>query len=220
MRKRALILALAVLPVLAAVGAAVAAGAFDGPKNSTARFHDIEQAKAAGYTAVIDKAGLQCIAQVSEGAMGIHMLNPDLLFDGGKVDADKPELLVYERRNDGSMKRSRSSTSSSSRTGRAPRDCSARSSTRSRPTTATASRRRGRCTPGSGSRTRAACSTPGTRGSTVVRGQAREAGATRAAASSRERAPRRLHQLTDHAAMPRPGPPLSSRRAARRTSRA
>ena len=103
MRKRALILALAVLPVLAAVSAAVAAGGFDGPKDSTARFHDIDKAIEAGYTVkVIDKAGLQCIAQPGEGAMGIHMLNP-LLLDG-TIDADKPELLVYERRNDGSMK--------------------------------------------------------------------------------------------------------------------
>jgi hypothetical protein len=103
MKRRALILALAVLPVLAAVGAAVAAGAFDGPKNSTARFHDIEKAKEAGYTVkVIDQAGLQCIAQPGEGAMGIHMLNPSLL--DGTIDADEPELLVYERRNDGSMK--------------------------------------------------------------------------------------------------------------------
>jgi hypothetical protein len=103
MKRRAMILALAVLPVLAAVGAAVAAGAFDGPKNSTARFHDIEKAKEAGYTVkVIDQAGLQCIAQPGEGAMGIHMLNPSLL--DGTIDADKPELLVYERRNDGSMK--------------------------------------------------------------------------------------------------------------------
>jgi hypothetical protein len=103
MKRRAMILALAVLPVLAAVGAAVAAGAFDGPKNSTARFHDIEKAKEAGYTVkVIDQAGLQCIAQPGEGAMGIHMLNPSLL--DGTIDADKPELLVYERSNDGSMK--------------------------------------------------------------------------------------------------------------------
>ena len=103
MKRRALILALAVLPVLAAVGAAVAAGAFDGPKNSTARFHDIEKAREAGYTVkVIDQAGLQCIAQPGEGAMGIHMLNPSLL--DGTIDADEPELLVYERRNDGSMK--------------------------------------------------------------------------------------------------------------------
>jgi hypothetical protein len=103
MKKRALILAIAVLPVLAAVSAAIAAGAFDEPKSSTARFHDVEQAKEAGYTVtVFDKAGLQCIAQPGEGAMGIHLLNPDLLDD--EIDADKPELLVYERRNDGSMK--------------------------------------------------------------------------------------------------------------------
>ena len=103
MRKRALILALAVLPVLVAVGGAVAAGVFDEPKNSTARFHDVEQAKEAGYTVtVFDKAGLSCIAQPNEGAMGIHLLNPQLL--DGTIDADQPELLVYERRNDGSLK--------------------------------------------------------------------------------------------------------------------
>ncbi len=89
--------------MLAAVSAAIAAGAFDEPKSSTARFHDVEKAKEAGYTVtVFDKAGLQCIAQPGEGAMGIHLLNPNLLDD--KIDADKPELLVYERRNDGSMK--------------------------------------------------------------------------------------------------------------------
>jgi hypothetical protein len=105
MKKRALILALAILPVLAAVGAAVAGNVFDGPKNSTAAFHDYSQAYAAGYTeTVFDKAGLQCIAQPGQGAMGIHKLNPALLFDKGKIDADQPELLVYERRNDGSLK--------------------------------------------------------------------------------------------------------------------
>jgi hypothetical protein len=103
MKKRALILVIAALPVLAAVSAAIAAGAFDEPKSSTARFHDVEKAKEAGYTVtVFDKAGLQCIAQPGEGAMGIHLLNPNLLDD--KIDADQPELLVYERRNDGSMK--------------------------------------------------------------------------------------------------------------------
>jgi hypothetical protein len=105
MKKRALVLALAVLPVLAAVGAAVAAGAFDGAKDSTARFHDIDKAKEAGYTVtVIDQAGLKCIAQPGEGAMGIHMLNPALLVDNGKIDASQPEILVYERRNDGTLK--------------------------------------------------------------------------------------------------------------------
>lgn len=103
MKKRALILALAIVPVLAAVGGAVAAGAFDGPKNSTAQFHDVDEAIEAGYTVtVFDKAGLRCIAQPGEGAMGIHLLNPSLL--DGTIEADKPELLVYERRNDGSLK--------------------------------------------------------------------------------------------------------------------
>ncbi len=105
MRKRLILLVLAVAPVLAAAGVAIGSSAFDGAKSSTARFHDFEQAKAAGYeVTVADKAGLTCIAQAGEGAMGIHMLNPSLLLDGGKIDAANPELLVYERRSDGTMK--------------------------------------------------------------------------------------------------------------------
>jgi hypothetical protein len=103
MKKRTLILAFAVLPVLAAVGAAVASGAFDGAKPATAKFHDIDKAIEAGYSVrVADKNGIECIAQPGEGAMGIHMLNPSLL--NGTVEATKPELLVYEPRNDGTLK--------------------------------------------------------------------------------------------------------------------
>ena len=103
MKKRVLILALAVLPILVAVGGAVAAGVFDQPKNATAAFHDVEKARQAGYTVtVVDKAGLSCIAQPNEGAMGVHLLNPGLL--DGTIDPDQPELLVYEKRNDGSLK--------------------------------------------------------------------------------------------------------------------
>ena len=106
MKKRALILALAVLPVLAVVGGAIAAGAFDGAKSATARFHDFEQAKAAGYSVTVaDLAGITCIEDpAGSGTMGVHMLNPALLFDGGTIDADAPEILVYEPRNNGSMK--------------------------------------------------------------------------------------------------------------------
>jgi hypothetical protein len=103
MKKRALILALAVLPVLAAVGAAVAAGAFDGAKTSTASFHDVDKAIEAGYSVrVFDLAGIDCIAQPGQGAMGVHMLNPSLL--DSTIDAEHPELLVYEPRNDGTLK--------------------------------------------------------------------------------------------------------------------
>ena len=103
--KRILILLALLVPVLAATGIAVAAGAFDGAKSSTARFHDLDQAVAAGYSVkVADLAGIECIAQPGEGAMGVHMLNPGLLFDEGVIDATQPELLVYEPRNDGTLK--------------------------------------------------------------------------------------------------------------------
>ena len=100
---RRLVFILFALGALSAAGIAVAAGAFDGAKPATARFHDLDQAKAAGYTVrVADAAGLTCIAQAGEGAMGIHMLNPALL--DGTIDAERPELLVYEPKNDGELK--------------------------------------------------------------------------------------------------------------------
>jgi len=106
MKKRTLILLAFVLPVLASVGVAVGASAFDGAKSSTARFHDLEQAKAAGYTVTVaDLAGIECISDpAGSGTMGVHMLNPALLLDGGVIDAAKPEILVYEPRNDGTLK--------------------------------------------------------------------------------------------------------------------
>jgi hypothetical protein len=96
------LVASAALVLFAATGVAVAASAFDGAKQSTAAFHDLEKAKDAGYSVqVFDAAGITCIAS-SEGAMGIHMLNPSLL--NGEIDAERPELLVYEPRNDGTLK--------------------------------------------------------------------------------------------------------------------
>jgi hypothetical protein len=102
--KRALVFAALVVPVLAAVGVAVGASAFDAAKSSTARFHDLEQAKAAGYTVeVADLAGITCIEDPEgTGAMGVHMLNPTLL--DGTIDAAHPEILVYEPRNNGTLK--------------------------------------------------------------------------------------------------------------------
>jgi hypothetical protein len=102
MRKRLLILAILIVPLVVA-GIAIAAGAFDGAKTATARFHDLDKAKAAGYTVqVFDAAGITCIAQPGQGAMGIHMLKPSLL--DSEIDAKNPELLVYEPRNNGTLK--------------------------------------------------------------------------------------------------------------------
>jgi hypothetical protein len=104
--KRILFLLALLVPVLAATGIAVAAGAFDGAKSSTARFHDLDQAVAAGYSVkVADLAGIECIEDpAGTGTMGVHMLNPALLFDEGVIDAEQPELLVYEPRNNGTLK--------------------------------------------------------------------------------------------------------------------
>ena len=101
MRRVVVIGALASLLVLA--GTALATSAFDGATSATASFHDLDKAKDAGYTVqVADAAGIVCIAQPGQGAMGVHMLNPALL--DGEIDAETPELLVYEPKPNGELK--------------------------------------------------------------------------------------------------------------------
>ena len=93
----------AVVSLLAVGGTALAASAFDGATSATAAFHDLDKAKDAGYTVqVADAAGIVCIAHATDGAMGVHMLDPSLL--DATIDAEQPELLVYEPRNNGELK--------------------------------------------------------------------------------------------------------------------
>ena len=153
---------------------------FDGPKSSTAAFHDLDQAKEAGYSVrVFDLAGIDCIAQPGQGAMGVHMLNPALL--DSTIDARSARSCSStSRATTARSSSSRSSTSSSRPPGTAPRTAGAlRPGVRrdSAPATATACPRSTRCTPGSGSRIRAGCSTPGTPGSTARRSHYAAAGA-------------------------------------------
>ena len=100
---RQILVGVLVVVPLAVAGLAVAAGAFDGAKSATARFHDLDKAMDAGYTVrVADLSGATCIAQPGEGGMGVHMLKPALL--DGAIDAKNPELLVYEQKADGRLK--------------------------------------------------------------------------------------------------------------------
>ena len=100
---RLLIVVAVVAPVLVVAGIAAADGVFGEAKVSTARFHDLDQAIEAGYfVRVQDAAGIECIAHASEGAMGVHMLNPSLL--DATVDAATPGVLAYEPRDDGTLK--------------------------------------------------------------------------------------------------------------------
>jgi hypothetical protein len=104
MNRKRILLAIAVfVAALGAAGVAIAGrDAASEAAPATAAFHDLNAAKAAGYTVqVFDAAGITCIAS-AEGAMGIHMLNPSLV--DGTVEAAQPEALVYEPRNNGTLK--------------------------------------------------------------------------------------------------------------------
>ena len=71
---------------------------------ATARFHNLDAAKAAGWnTEVIDLAGLSCIADPVAGGMGVHWANGSLLGDA-TADPERPEALVYAPNADGQPK--------------------------------------------------------------------------------------------------------------------
>jgi len=60
---------------------------------ATAPYHSLDLANRAGYTTkVADTAGITCIAEPGQGAMGVHFLSGV----DNTVEANKPELLVYE----------------------------------------------------------------------------------------------------------------------------
>jgi hypothetical protein len=66
-------------------------------RNATARFHDLADARAAGYT---EQFPAGCAAS-AEGAQGIHYLNPGLV--DATVELLRPELVMYEPGPGGSM---------------------------------------------------------------------------------------------------------------------
>jgi hypothetical protein len=61
-------------------------------QNATRPFMDVSAATAAGYSPF-----LGCVSGTQEGAIGVHYVNGDLVFDG-KLDAERPEALMYETR--------------------------------------------------------------------------------------------------------------------------
>jgi hypothetical protein len=107
--KRLLVVALLVLPALAVAGYAFAGSdnsALNEVRRATAAFHDPAAADNAGYTFELpDVFGDTCIVDLaaqSKGAMGVHLVNVGLL--DAVLDPAKPEALVYEPRNDGTLK--------------------------------------------------------------------------------------------------------------------
>lgn len=66
-------------------------------REATASFRAVEKAQAAGY-----EQETECVEHPTEGAMGYHFTRRELR--DGNVEVDKPEVLVYEKRPDGSFK--------------------------------------------------------------------------------------------------------------------
>jgi len=93
---------LAIVAAIAVVGTVLASGRQDlvsVVRASTARFHDIDVAKAAGYElGYVNGAGNRiitgCIANPTAGVMGYHYFNKALI-DDLVVDVEHPEGLVY-----------------------------------------------------------------------------------------------------------------------------
>jgi hypothetical protein len=105
-----------VLGVLAlgAIAIAVAGTALGGSqsalaevRNATAAFHHPDAAVDAGYTIELpDVFGETCIDNLSDpsaGAMGVHMVSLERVLDP-TLDPSDPEVLVYERRSNGTLK--------------------------------------------------------------------------------------------------------------------
>lgn len=59
-------------------------------REATRQYIDVNAATAAGY-----KPFLGCVTGPDMGAMGVHYVNGDLV-SGGKIDAARPQALIYE----------------------------------------------------------------------------------------------------------------------------
>jgi hypothetical protein len=92
------------LAMLAAVVPSAAMGTTGGgetvanARDATAAFNDPAAAYAAGYDLLTDSADLACIDMPMEGAMGVHLVK-GALVQSGKLDAARPQALVYENSN-------------------------------------------------------------------------------------------------------------------------
>lgn len=82
-------------PDAKAYGPEVASG-YARARAATTRFHVLDSAVAAGYVASVP----QCVSDSTHGAMGYHHINRSYLDN--KVDVERPEFLIYERKPDGS----------------------------------------------------------------------------------------------------------------------
>jgi hypothetical protein len=88
----------AAVPVASSEASAYERAVQDGyarARAATASYKVLDSAVARGYAATV----AQCIADPTHGAMGYHHLNR--AYVDNKVEIEKPEILLYERKADG-----------------------------------------------------------------------------------------------------------------------
>jgi hypothetical protein len=96
MKTSALLAALTLFSVAAPALAHGANPLADAVREANARFTDVAAAPAAGY------GPIPCVSGPTGGAMGIHYVNGAYIEDG-VIDISKPEAVMYEPREDGSL---------------------------------------------------------------------------------------------------------------------
>ncbi len=67
-------------------------------RDATERFHDVAVAENEGYFLQFG-----CVSGSDYGAMGMHFVNFPLVMDG-ELDATRPEIVIYEPQQNGSLK--------------------------------------------------------------------------------------------------------------------
>jgi hypothetical protein len=67
-------------------------------RDATRRFQSVSQAEAEGYGLMFG-----CVSGESDGAMGLHYVNTQILGEG-KVDATRPQIVIYEAMPDGRLR--------------------------------------------------------------------------------------------------------------------
>lgn len=70
---------------------------------ATAKYHSIATAEQSGYGMLIDAAGITCIAEPGQGAMGVHWVSSTLVGDS-ELHVRKPEAVVYAPSRNGTLK--------------------------------------------------------------------------------------------------------------------
>lgn len=71
--------------------------------DATAAFVDPAAVLAGGYDLLTDAAGIACIDMPGSGGMGVHYVKGSLV-EGGKIDAARPQALVYEVQSNGRLR--------------------------------------------------------------------------------------------------------------------